>query len=218
LRNPLQRKKHYLAPFGISEFDLNKFVESIYAIVHNGVQDIKLIAVVFDKRFYKDETRCTVDASPLLKSAQILFERLHYTNQFHVVVFDQFDTDLKVRREGHHKKIVDIAHGKGKMRKAFVSKFDKIVDIKFIESRRENFIQLADLCAYNIYRQFVHYGRDWQGEGQGTGQKMSGYGYFHRIRCNFLFHPRTRKVPGCGLVCVPDIGKCNWDLLDGCGV
>ena len=45
---------------------------------------------------------------------------------------------------------------------------------------------------------------------------MDIYPYLNRIRCNFLFNPFNKQVRGVGLTCVPDGGKINWDILNGC--
>jgi hypothetical protein len=37
-----------------------------------------------------------------------------------------------------------------------------IEGLLFIPSNENNLIQLADLCAYNIYRQFLNYGKEWE--------------------------------------------------------
>lgn len=95
-----------------------------------------------------------------------------------------------------------------------MDKFDRIIDCRFVKSSGENFIQLADLCAYNVYRQFVQFGRQW--DGVALGGKMELYGYFDKIRCNFLANYDGKNVRGCGLICLPDPKKCNWNLLDGC--
>ena len=104
------------------------------------------------------------------------------------------------------------------MEQIFVDSYDNIADIKFMESCNENFLQVADICAYNIFRQFVMYGREWMGQNKMNNgvSSMRMYPYFDRIRCNFLFNPLNKQVRGVGLSCLPDLEKVNWGLLDGC--
>lgn len=78
--------------------------------------------------------------------------------------------------------------------------------------------KIADICAYNIFRQFALYGREWMGRKKNNDglSAMSMYPYFDKIRCNFLFNPLNNQVRGVGLTCVPDFDKVNWNLLKGC--
>lgn len=156
-------KKHYIERFNINKEALKEFVEGMYGLIKSFSDKLKIIGIVFDKRFYGDNKRKTPDGNPLVKCAQVLFERLQYLNTYHIVVFDQFEQHLRLDK-GHHNKILNIVQNKGGLKQVYVNRYDKIVDIKFSKSREENFIQIADICAYNIYRQFVHYGRQWQGE------------------------------------------------------
>lgn len=213
LRNPIKCKKKYINIYGITQEKLIALTEKIYELISWNCDKLKIIAVVYDKRFYGEEKRNSHEGDPLIKSVQVLLERIQYTNNPSIVVFDQFESQLKVTK-GEHQEILKLASGKIKMQKDFVNEFINIKDIKFVKSSGENFIQIADLCAYNIYRQFVDYGRDWQGENENKTMPM--YKYFEKIKCNFLYHPNTMKVCGVGLTCIPDVGKVNWDLLQGC--
>ena len=38
-----------------------------------------------------------------------------------------------------------------------IDKYTNIEDIEFQQSKNENFLQLADICAYNIRRQFMEH-------------------------------------------------------------
>ena len=217
LRNPYKRKKNYTDKFGISLEQLNKFGNELYKLISKNKDKLKLLAVVFDKRFYGDKKRQSGEGNPLAKCSQILFERLQYLNTYHVVVFDQMESSLKINK-GNHGKILNVLKENDGMEKIFVTKYDKISDIKFAESCNENFLQIADICAYNIYRQFVHFGREWDGGNKNEkGQSvMKKYKYFDKIRCNFIHMPQDKKVCGVGLICLPDLNKCQWNLLDGC--
>jgi hypothetical protein len=220
-RNEHKRKKNYLNKYNISVEDLTKFMNEIYDMIANYSDKLKLIAVVFDKRFYGDEKRQRSEGSPLAKTSQIIFERLQYLGTYHIVIFDQMEASLKIDH-GNNGKILEVLRGNKEMEKIYVAKYDKISDIKFIKSSNENFLQIADLCAYNVYRQFVHYGREWSGNKKDkNGKSILGmYEYFNRIRCNFIHLPMgiEKKVCGVGMVCIPDFDKYNWDLMKDCDI
>ncbi len=217
LRNPQQRKKRYLDQFTITHDQLNEFGNKFVDLIAHYKDVLKIISVVFDKRYYGDAKRQKAEGAPLLKTTQILFERLQYAGNYHIVVFDQMESSLRLTA-GHHHKILNILQDNTGMEKIYVDQYDTISDIKFMESCNENFLQVADVCAYNIFRQFVEYGREWSGSTTEQSGKftMNGYDYFTKIRCNFFFNPYNRQVRGVGLTCVPDIEKVNWNLLKGC--
>jgi hypothetical protein len=219
LRNPYQQKKNYLDKFNVTIDDLKKLTNGIYDMLREYRDKLKLVAVVFDKRYYGDEKRKRSEGDPLTKASQIIFERLQYLGTYHVVIFDQMEASLKIDK-GNNGKILKVFKDNQEMEKIFVQSYDKIADIKFIKSCNENFLQIADLCAYNVYRQFVHYGRAWSGSNKDKkGLSIMGmYEYFDKIRCNFVHLPQgvNKKVCGVGMICIPDFDKCDWDLMDGC--
>ena len=134
-----------------------------------------------------------------------------------MVIFDQMESSLQIDK-GQHGKILKIFQENEGMEKVYVDKYDVISDIKFIKSKNENFLQIADSCAYNIFRQFAQYGREWEGlkiDKKGR-KKLTAYSYFKKIRCNFFYKPSSMQVRGYGLVCIPDKNKINWNLLEGC--
>jgi len=217
LRNPDQRKKHYLDQHEISPEKLNEFGKKFVDIIVNHRSELKIIASVFDKRYYGDAKRQTAEGKPLLKTTQVLFERIQFAGNYNIVIFDQMESSLQVR-SGQHGKILKIFKENEGMEKIYVEKYDAISDIKFAESKNENFLQIADICAYDIFRQFAQYGREWGGSKKDKLGKvrMTPYSYFDRIRCNFFYNPTNRQVRGFGLTCIPDTKKVNWNLLEGC--
>ena len=216
LRNPHQRKKHYLIPYKITPEKLNKFGEKFLDIISEHKERMKILAVVFDKRYYGDAKRQRPEGKPLLKSTQVLFERIQFAGNYNIVIFDQMESSLKVTT-GQHGKILKVFQKNEGMEKIYVERYDKIADMKFMESKNENFLQVADICAYNVFRQFVLFGREWGGFSRKGGKlRMGRYLYFDRIRCNFYFNPRAGQVRGYGLICLPDKEKINWNLLKDC--
>lgn len=218
LRNPYQRKKHYLDIYDITPEKLNEFGDKFVDLIAKYKSGLKLIGVVFDKRFYGNAKRQKEEGSPLLKTVQCLFERLEYnTSGYNIVVFDQMESSLKLD-VGQHDKILKVFQKNIGMEEIYVDKYTKITDIKFMKSSSENFLQIVDICGYNIFRQFVEFGREWTGKYKDKDgkMKMGVYKYFDKIRCNFLYHPFNKTVRGIGLICIPDLDKINWNVLEGC--
>lgn len=217
LRNSHQRKKHYTRPFGISDEKIKEFSNKFVDLIANYRQELRLFATVFDKRCFGDAKRKQGEGNPLLKSAQVLFERLQYAGNYNVVIFDQMESSLQLSA-GQHGRILSVLKENQGMKNIHVNKYSHIADIKFMQSCNQNFLQVADVCAYNIFRQFVEFGREWtlKGRSRGGEKILHTYPYFEKIRCNFFHQSSTNKVSGVGLTCIPDVAKANWNLLEGC--
>jgi len=218
LRIPDKRKKHYLDLYGVTAEKLNKFGEDLHELIANNADKLKIISVVFDKRYYGDAKRATGDGNPFLKTTQVLLERINYAGNTNVVTFDQFESSLSLAK-GSHNQIMGIFRNNLGMDSRFLESYENIEDVDFKKSCDENFLQIADICAYNIHRQFVVYGREWCGERVSfEGKKqMETYDYFKKIMCNF--HTSSQgNVRGCGLTCVPDINKVNWNFRQNCPI
>ncbi len=218
LRIPDKRKKHYLEPFGITSERLNKFGEDYIDLIASNFRKIKLFAVVFDKRWY-GPARLTPEGTPLLKTAQVLLERLHsYCGQDCNVIFDQMESSLSVTR-GLHNKIQGVYIKNDGLKNIYVPSYTNIKNVTFKESSKENFLQVADVCAYIVSRQFIENGREWGGKRKDENGDvvLNTYDYFSKIRCNFYAGGwLISSVRGYGLVCLPDNAKINWDLQKGC--
>lgn len=212
LRNPEKQKKYYLDVYPITIDQLKEFGEKINSFIEKHPNEIELIGVIFDKRFYGEAKRATPEGNPLLKSTQCLFERLQKAGDQNTVVFDQFESSLQANT-GQHGKILGVLQKNQGMEQIYIAKYAAIADIKFAVSAQENFLQIADLCAYNVYRQFIEFGREWVDE---KGTTLSTHPYFDRIVCNFRFDPSTQQVRGYGLCCIPDSGKHNWNFRKKC--
>ncbi len=210
LRNPYNRQKHYVKPFHIRSKHLDAFGDEIVDFIEKERQRIKIIAVVFDKRFYGKTKRKTPDGNILGKTTQVLLERVHYSKTPHKIYFDQMISSLKLHK-GRHGNILHVWKNSFGMKQFYVSNYENILEISFKNSSADNFLQIADLCAYNVYRQFVHYGREWQ---RPKCENILLYQYFDKIRCNFI--TLNGRVSGVGLVCIPNLPKHNWDILEGC--
>jgi hypothetical protein len=60
----------------------------------------------------------------------------------------------------------------------------------FISSSENNFLQVADLCAYDLFRQFKDHGEEWDSP---TADKWPLYRYFSRIVRQFYTGPGNAR-------------------------
>ncbi|GAH79005.1 unnamed protein product [marine sediment metagenome] len=108
---------------------------------------------------------------------------------------------------GRNKELIDVLLNEKKMEPTFVEKYARIKNINFRRSRDENFLQLVDLAAYNILRQFVDYGREWEDE---SIKQLNTYKYFSLISKNFV--EKNGIIRGIGLCKLPDVAKRRWGI------
>jgi hypothetical protein len=194
LRNPYQRRKKYLDRFDIAEATLSEFIDGFwYPMVVENPQ-IKIQCVVLDKRYYSHR----LGRSPLAITAQALFDRIELgPNRASLILFDQMEESLRseVREQGEILKVASHEIDLG----AFFEKYSH-ASIGFEKSKNSNFFQIADTVAYNILRQFVDYGDQWDG----SPEIEDRYPYFERIYANFYCRKGRSNPKGVGISKLPD--------------
>ncbi len=211
LRNKIARKKKYLDKYGITAETLKEFVEEFwYPLFDCG--EMQLVAIVVDKRYFESEARTK---SPLEIAAEALFDHteLHPYGECKII-FDQMDEKIgsRTNNQGKILKIadtkIDLDDGK------FENKYHN-TGVVFEESLNSNFLQFADMIAYNVARQFIDYGDEWdKHSAEGEHRMLPTYSYFERISRHF-YHDEKNRVSGYGIIKVPDpynTGNKGWNL------
>lgn len=204
LRNPEKQKKYYIDEFGITKEQLTDFIDNHWYKVFVDHQDeIQLQAFILDKRYYKNQ-RAT--KSCLEITSLCLFDRVElHPNKDCVIVFDQMDAEIKSTNhdQGRMLKVANKEVDLGSFREGAYSH----TSISFEQSSNSNFLQLADTVAYNVYRQFVDHGDNWE---DAENHTLKMYPHFERISDNFFCHPTSKQVKGFGLVKIPDPNGKRW--------
>lgn len=212
LRISQQRRKKYIDKFNISNDNCNNLGIEYLDLIRENTDKIKLISVIFDKRYYGEAKRLTANGDPFIMSCHVLLERLKMIGHPVHVHFDQFDSNLKVTK-GHHKAIHSLQYSKIPITR-YTDNMNHIKHIDFKKSSTENFLQLVDIASYNVYRQFVEHGREWENSSPKT--KLSLYTYFSKIKNNFL--NKDNNICGVGIVKLPDNRNFNWNIINNDGV
>lgn len=148
LRNPKERKAK--SPFldALKDADRKRISDTYYAQIHHC--RLVLFSVVIDKR----KLRAHVDHEILHKKAyELLLERIeNFLAEYHpkhqgLIVMD--DTQRQLNHAVAMKHAYFQREGNANVR------FRHIVEYPFFtDSKLSNGVQLADLCAYNVYRAF----------------------------------------------------------------
>ncbi len=197
LRHPKKREKRYIKEYDISEERLREFVEDFWYSLFSG-DYFTIQTFVLDKRYYAKR-----DSMPIALLTQVVFDRaeLYPANDIEVV-FDQMESDVKSKRHDH-KIILDVSKQEINA-SPFFSRYSH-AGVGFEESRNSNMLQLADTVAYNVFRQFVSYGNQWE---QNDLHMMETYEYFKKME---YFHTSDQgRVGGFGIVKVPDPLHIPW--------
>ncbi len=199
LRFPSKRKKQYIDKFGISEEKLSEFVNDFWYKLFEEYP-LQSIAIVVDKRYYKNPR--FIEKTPLDIAAVTLFDRTEmHPNSKCRIVFDQMDKHIKART-GSQGKVLQLSNTKIELNGKQSKKYHHI-SVDFDNSTNSNFLQLADMVAYNVWRQFVDYGDEWDIHSpEGEHRILPTYPYFDKISSSF--YTKDARLSGIGLIKVPD--------------
>jgi hypothetical protein len=179
LRFPYQRKKRYCQPFSIGEDEVKAFGGEMLSLFSRFQNEITIVACVFDKRYYRNRDK----NDPFLCSMQVVFERIEYVMQEKnancTLIIDQLEDSLAINT-GRNGELFEVFVGIRRSGRQFVRNYYHIDKIEFRKSKDDHLLQLADLAAYNVFRQFVDFGLQWE-----IGISLSLYEGFKTILKNF---------------------------------
>lgn len=207
LRMPQERQRRYLKPLGLSETQLTELVDEVYRLVLEA--ELELLACVVDKQ-HMEETYGDRAYYPPAVAYEALVQRLQNglggKGTCQVFIDDMTGknpkgNEHKANLVKHHARLRQ--HGSRLVRPTM--KIDVLGDLKFQSSARSELIQVADLVAYNVYRQFVMHGEDWER----VTDVLPAYSYFDRLGPKFRRGPNNR-VQGYGIAKVPMRRRVPW--------
>ena len=210
VRRPDERRRRYLKPFGITEQDLDALLEKLYAIMTR--DELSYAACAIDK-VQMEERYGDRKWHPSATAYQFLLQRLqmHCADAgtvCHVTVDDMTgSTQAKnawrdLLQEQHRRRMRD---GCNLTRLQFTNIGDRL---RFGASHRFNLLQIADLVAYNVMRQFRSHGVEWDAGGKG----LQIYPPLERILSRFLMSSRN-VLEGYGIVKWPRDRNGRWTVL-----
>lgn len=207
LRMPHERKRRYLDYHAITEDELVGVVDSVYEAILQA--DVELLACVVDKQ-HMTENYGDKAYYPPAAAYEALIQRLQNSlkgvGTCQVFIDDMTGKNPKGNEHKanlirHHASLRK--HGSKMMRPPM--SIDVLGDLKFQSSARSELIQVADLVAYNVFRQFVDHGEDWER----VSQHLPAYEHFERLGSKFRRGPNNR-VQGYGVVKIPMRKRVPW--------
>jgi hypothetical protein len=213
LRLENERTNRYLRRFGLSNEELARFVEKYYQAILDS--DLVLISCVVDK-VHMSEDYGDRAWYPPAAAYEMLLQRAHAEVEeykslgdgrcFSVVVDDMSGATPKGNQ---YRDNLRRHHGQLKKTGSTLWKglsFERLRGLRFVDSRQSELLQVADIVAYNVYRQFREYGEEWETLGL---PKLPAYDWFLRILSKFRKGPDGR-IQGFGVGKIPLRTRVPW--------
>src|SRR5690606_33762819 len=88
--------------------------------------------------------------------------------------------------------------------------FPSLSTQKFVNSQISHLVQVADVCAYNVHRQFQDHGQEWESD---EIKSLPMYKYFNRINGKFR-KSYNGQVQGYGICKMPEKAKKKWRVVE----
>lgn len=206
LRMPKEKERRYLQPYGLSEKALSEFVQQYYETIAEA--DLQLIAAVVDKQHMQERYPSpwyapTVAYEFLLQRA---VQEVRRPDTVSVYVDDMMGAtpagnQYKDNLRRHHASLVQ----RGSSLLKGVSFASLNTDLKFLDSAHSHQIQVADIAAYNVYRQFLEHGEAWEEQ----AENLPAYEWFLKLSGKFRQGPDNR-IQGYGVVKAPLLQRVRW--------
>lgn len=212
LKRPAEREKRYLAPHNISSDQLDAFVEATYDLLAGS--KVEIVASIVDKAAvqatYPPDRRWYPPAIAYECMMQRVQMAMSDSGGFVSVTVDDMSgatpkgNQYKTNLEAHHRRLRSAGS-----QLQLGMKMDRLLEIGFSDSKADERLQLADLAAYSVFRQFADHAAAWDGD----GPILDTYPYFKRLAPRFRSGPGG-VVSGYGLVKFPRTSKVSWVLRE----
>lgn len=215
MRMPDKRKKYYLDPCGIDEAALEQFTHAYYDLIIES--ELQIVAAVVDKQhmqeLYANPWYAPAVAYDLVmqRVAQTFYEPDYDPECVGVLIDDMTGktpkgSEYKKNLQRHHADLRK--NGSRLLPKAHFSCLTP--NITFKNSAISHLIQVADIVSYNIYRQFLEHGEQWE---ENTSEHIPLYNWFQRLLPKFRQGPNQR-VQGYGVAKMPMKQRVPWSIVE----
>jgi hypothetical protein len=212
LRIPKEKQARYLEPYCIDDQQLTDFTTAYYDLI--GQADLRLFAVAVDKVHVAEEYASPYYAPALAYELllQRVVQEVRLPKRFRVHVDAMTGATPRGRQyqanlRAHHARLQK--HGSSLQKGLDFSSL--LPGVRFLDSAHSNLIQMADVVAYNVFRQFVDHGELWEtGETGSDGKiRLPTYPWFNMLSRKFRQGPNGR-VQGFGVVKFPLRNRIPW--------
>lgn len=213
LKRPMERTKRYIDKYGVTESELTEFVDQVYELINE--VSCQLIACIVNKAETKQ-----LYGNKAHHPASIAYDCLLQRIQQEMASCGgganmTIDAMTGATPAGNpHLTLLNNQHKLLKKQGSNLQRgmaFDRIGGVKFGDSKLDERLQLADLVAYAVYRQFVDHGTDWENPGK---QTLPVYEYLGRIASKFR-QDNSGRIQGYGIIKFPTMSKrMKWTITE----
>ena len=212
LRIPDSRREKYIEKFGITDAALTGFTDDYYALIKQA--PLEFIAAVVDK-LHMQERYGTNAHYPHTVAYDVLLQRaVQAVGADDTIAVTIDDISGATPKHNDYKDLLRKHHNRLRQSGSPYQKkisFRALTDSpRFMNSKHSDLVQVADLAAYNVHRQFRDFGDEWEIAGPQERQ-LPTYPYFQRIIGKFRTGDDNR-VQGYGIVKVPMLNRVRWSL------
>lgn len=215
LRNPEACKKKYLDPYKKTQGQIEGFVKELYCSIAE--RNLMIIAVAVDKVQSKAQYGDKAWYPPAI-AYELLMQRavqeVRHPDNLAVVIDDMMGAtpagnQYKANLKAHHAQL-----RKSGSRLQPKLRFGQINnDLRFFDSAHWAQVQVADIVAYNVYRQFVEYGDEWEGKGLVNGEPLPVYPWFEKLSPKFR-SDGSGRIQGYGIIKFPMGKRVPWSFKE----
>lgn len=199
LRLPEERRDHYLLPCKLNDEQLDEFVDRFYALINTA--NLRFCAAVIDKLAMQERYRHVW--YPPTAAYEVVLQRVQMEMQSAPGIADISIDDVSGKTPKGTEYKTNLARHHRDLRKRGSTlqpiTFPNVAGrLTFVSSAVVNLIQVADLCAYNVFRQHIDHGEYWD---PGDSNPMI-YDWLERMRAKFCCGPNG-QVKGWGIAKLP---------------
>jgi len=206
IRLPDERQAHYIQPYGIKVVEIGRFVNALYRWIKK--TPLKLLAGVVDKsmmqaKYVRPHLAGGVAYDFVLQRYQKFLGKRRGTGDVH---FD--DPAGKAPGGTDYRDLLQRQHAILKRNGCPYTRatFPSVEDLTFVDSAKSPFVQVADLVAYNTFRQFRQHGAAWEND---QLKSLPLYAHFNEIAPAFDVGP-SGEFSGFGVVKFPVDTHVRW--------
>ena len=204
LRMPHERQARYLDPFSLTLERLDEFMDAYYKAIVDA--DLMLVASVVDKAHTQEDYENPWYAPAI--AYELVLQRVQQQMPKGDTVAVLIDDMSGATPKGNqYKKNLIAQHKRLKTFGGSLRDFDFpcLASQKFVNSAASQIIQVADVAAYNVHRQFIDHGEDWER----TAPKLTMYPHFNKISDKFR-KGENGRVQGYGIAKFPLRNRVIW--------
>lgn len=211
LRIPDERRERYLDRFGITDDDLSDFTDGYYTLIKQA--PLEFIAAVVDKLHMQEHYGNNAHYAPTVAYDVLLQRAVQAVKVGETIAVTIDDISGSTPKHNDYKDLLKKHHERLRQRGSAYQRgisFQAITGpVRFMNSSHSDLVQVADLAAYNVHRQFRDFGDEW--ERGDVARTLPTYSYFQRIIGKFRTGDRNR-IQGYGIVKMPMNKRVHWRL------